>query len=381
MPEMTSKERILAAYEHKPVDRIPCSPRISAWLQDHYGSMDTETHLRSAREFGFDAHLITSVFESPFDLTVREAYDLPDVKYSFEEHEERGYRVVRRLFETPEGTLTDVTRFPPAGDRTYGISPNPVHSEHLFKSGDDLRKIKYLVPDPRRAKFEDYFELERMAGQNALVMFQVHSAVNHRSGDALATEDMMVLFHDDRALFDAYIGLFHEMQLDEVRAAIEAGVRHFFLNWYYNSMSTGWSPVFWTDYFGPQLKEMCDLIRAAGGTANLYDDGNCMKTIDIMADAGIDVLQTLPPPPVGDTDLAEVKRRIGDRVCLMGHVDLLYVIQRGTPELIDETVREVIETAGPTGFILGTSDSIRDGTPLENVHAYFNAARRYGQIE
>jgi hypothetical protein len=36
--------------------------------------------------------------------------------------------------------------------------------------------------------------------------------------------------------------------------------------------------------------------------------------------------------------------------------------------------------AGPGGFILGTSDSIRDGTPLENVRAYFNAARRYGQV-
>ena len=86
------------------------------------------------------------------------------------------------------------------------------------------------------------------------------------------------------------------------------------------------------------------------------------------------------PPPVGDVDLAEVKRRIGDRVCLQGYTDLIYVLKLGTPALIDRTVREAIEIAGPAGFILGTSDSIRDGTPLENVQAYFAAARRYGKM-
>jgi len=83
-------------------------------------------------------------------------------------------------------------------------------------------------------------------------------------------------------------------------------------------------------------------------------------------------------PPVGDVDLAEVKRRIGDRVCLKGYTDLIYVLKLGNPKLIEKTVRNAIAVAGPTGFILGTSDSIRDGTPIENVQAYFAAARKYG---
>ncbi len=63
----------------------------------------------------------------------------------------------------------------------------------------------------------------------------------------------------------------------------------------------------------------------------------------------------------------------------MGYVDLIYVVQRGTPELIEQTVKEAIDVAGPTGFILGSSDSFRDGTPVENIRAYFDAARKYGQ--
>ena len=53
---------------------------------------------------------------------------------------------------------------------------------------------------------------------------------------------------------------------------------------------------------------------------------------------------------------------------------------KSTPERIEKVVRETIERAAPGGgFILSTSDSIRDGTPIENIKAYFEAAQRYGK--
>jgi hypothetical protein len=236
------------------------------------------------------------------------------------------------------------------------------------------------MPDPGRADFGGFFRQVEQCGESALVHLNVHSALNHRAGEMMATEDLMVLYHDDLDFFTELMALGHVGQMGEIRAALAAGVRHFFLNWYYNSMSTGWSPAFWTDFFAPQLREACQTIHAAGGLVNYYDDGRCRAVLDLLADSGIDVLQTLTPPPVGDVDLAEAKRRIGARVCLMGHTDLIYVLQMGTPDLVEHTVREAIATAGPRGFILGTSDSIRDGTPLENVLAYFAAARKYGRL-
>ena len=66
----------------------------------------------------------------------------------------------------------------------------------------------------------------------------------------------------------------------------------------------------------------------------------------------------------------------------MGYMDLIYVIQRGTPELIEKEVKKAIEIGAPGGgFILGSSDSIREGTPEENVRAYFDAARKYGSMK
>jgi len=350
------------------------------WLQDHYGDASLETTLRAGREFGFDPHLVAGVFWSPFELGVHESYDLPAVDYSLQWSQDGDFAVATRTFRTPAGTLRDRLCVPPAGDRRFGIAPNPFRTEHLVKSRADLDAVRYLLPDPRRANLSPYFRQVEQCGENAWVQLNIHSALNHRAGEMMSTEDLMVLYYDDREFFTELMALGHAAQMGEIKVALEAGVRHLFLNWYYNSMSTGWSPVFWSDFYAPQLREACAQIHAAGGLAIYYDDGKCMATIDLLAAAGIDVLQTLTPPPVGDVDLAEVKRRIGHRVCLMGYTDLIYVLKLGTPERIENTVREAIRTAGPRGFILGTSDSIRDGTPLANVQAYFAAARRYGQM-
>ena len=76
--------------------------------------------------------------------------------------------------------------------------------------------------------------------------------------------------------------------------------------------------------------------------------------------------------------LAAAKKLIGDRVCLKGYTDLIYVIKMGTPETIREAVREIIRVGAPGGgFILGSSDSFRDSS-FENVKAFFDAAREFG---
>jgi uroporphyrinogen-III decarboxylase len=375
---MTSRERILAAYAHRPVDRIPCSPRIYAFLLELYGQCGIDAHLRAQEEFGFDVHANPGIFDHVTELGVSPSYHLPDVEYRREESTEGAYKVVRRIFRTRSGTVTDVTRFPPP-DRVYGVSPNPIRTEHLIKSHADLDCARHLITDKSRTDFAPLRAQEKRVGERGLVSLDIRSPISHRAAEAYGMENLMVAYYEDRRFFDELLALYHGEMMDEVRIALAAGVKHFFANWFYNSMSTGWSPAIWRNVFAPQLSEMTSAVHAAGGDVNLYDDGKCMAIVDILAGCGIDVLTTLTPPPVGDVDLAEVKRRIGDKVCLMGYVDLHYVIKMGTPDLIARTVRAAIETAGPTGFVLGTSDSIRDGTPIENVRSYFDAARKYGK--
>jgi uroporphyrinogen-III decarboxylase len=382
MNTMTPRQRLVAATKRQPVDRIPCSPRIAVWLMEQYGDGEPATYLKARERFNvFDPHTTANLYTLPSALACCESYDLPDVDYRYDKRlADDGFTEFRRTFVTPKGTLTDVTRIPPAGDRRFGMAPNPIRSESLVKSPSDLDALRYLIPDKSGGAFDAFRDIEKTFGDNGLVMPNILSALCHRAGDVYPMEELMMDWYGDRAFFNELVDIFQQDMMDEVRRCLEEGVIHLFANWYYNSLSAGWSPAIWEEVFAPQLKQMCDTVHAAGGTVNFYDDGKFMMIADLLVQCGIDVLQTLTPPPIADANLAELKSRIGDRVCLMGYVDLIYIIKQGTPQQIRDTVREAIKIAGPTGFILGTSDSIRDGTPMENVEAYFEAAAQYGDL-
>ena len=378
---MTSRERLLAAFARKPVDLIPCSPRMAAYMKGTYPTGGNAAYLQLQKEFGFDCHTVVDPFRNPLILHGGVFTDeATGVRGSKEEWADGEYHVVRRTFETPAGTLSDTTHFPPAGDRRYGVFPNPTRSEYLVKTRGNLKALRCLLKQPGRYVPEYWNNVEREFGDNGLALFQVCSSLCHRAGDAYHFPDLMVLYYDDRAFFDELLEVCRETMFDEVDAALAGGVKNFFAFWYYNSLSAGWSPAMWRECFKPELAELCRRVHAGGGTLGLYDDGKVMAILDDLAECGIDALQTLCPPPMGDVDLRQAKRRVGDRMCLWGFIDLYNIILRGTPDKIDGAVREAIDIAGPTGFILGASDSIRDGTPSENLRAYFNAARKYGTV-
>ncbi len=135
---MTSRQRLLAAYARQPVDRIPCSPRVWAWMREFYGDARPETLLRMAREFGFDPHFAVGVFPQPVGLTPTVDYYLPGVRAAaVEEGFDGDLRVVRRIFEVPAGTFTNVTKIPPRETGLFlGKSEPGNPGTGSFESGD-----------------------------------------------------------------------------------------------------------------------------------------------------------------------------------------------------------------------------------------------------
>ena len=83
---------------------------------------------------------------------------------------------------------------------------------------------------------------------------------------------------------------------------------------------------------------------------------------------------------MGDVDLHEVAVTMGDKITLAGNVHTIEVMQRGRPIDVENAVKKCIEDASPAkGFILMTADQCPPDTPDENIHAFVEAARKYGQ--
>jgi hypothetical protein len=376
---LTSKERLLTAIKHGEPDLVPVSPRIYIWLKDNYGCACWLHQLRIAEDFDYDPFIYVS---SPYPNYIGEFRadyeDLDDVQIELDVERSHLFTRIRRIIHTPAGTLTDqvIQHKPNVG---YGSDPNPHWEERLVKEPKDLESLAFLLPKPEPGAYRDIVAVQGAVGQRGLVNLYINSALDHQAGWAVELVDLMVACFDNSQFVHDLLRLFQSHSLAETRAALEAGVEVVFVPWYFASMSAGWSPHFYEAFFLPLIKEHVSLAHDMGGLYHYYDDGAVSRILPWLADAGVDILSTVPPPPIGDVDLATVKAQYGDKLCFNGNVDLLHVIKDGTPELIHRTVHQLILDAAPGGgFILGTSDSIRDA-PRTNVQAFFEAARKYGE--
>jgi len=377
---MTSRERLLATIQHKEPDVVPNSPRIHAFLRKYYGCCCWMHHLKAAKEFDFDPIIQIGPFIPNYVTSPFGTYEeLEEVSVDLEVKQFPKYTNIRRTIHTPKGSLCDEIKQFKRGIE-YGIAPNPLRVKRLVKNSEDIKKIPYLLPDPSKMNLDDIKRITEIVGNQGLVEVVVYSALDIKAGDAYGLDNMMLAYHDNKDLLMQLLRVFQDQVLAETEAYLEAGANVIYVSWYYASLSAGWSPRIYKEVFVPLIKEHVDLVHKYKGIYHFYDDGKCMPIIETLKGLGVDILSTLAPPPMGDVDLLEVKKKIGDRVCLKGNIDLIYTLMKGTPERIEEIVKETIETAAPEGgFILSTSDSIRDETPIGNVRAYFEAAREYGK--
>jgi len=373
---MTGRERLLAAIRHEEGDRVPVSPRVAAWLQAEYGDTSLACQMRELPDMD-PMHIVGDGTVNYLERYPDE-YDLPEVKVDQRKYEEGPMTVVERTFHTPAGVLSDCTRIPPA-NREYGVSPNPIKTEYVVKGPNDLDALQYILC-PVNEDFSFLRESRELLGDRGVLMVCVRSVLDHNAGYARDMQDLMMDYYDDRAFFDQLTGIFHRRSLDQIKAACEAGVELIFGSWYFTSLSAGWSPAIFEEAFAPMVGDHTELTHSYGALYDFYDDGILDRSMEMIADAGVDVLETCTPEPVGDFDLGKAKGAIGDKTTIKGYVDLLYVVKHGTPQLVEETVREAMEIAKPGGgFIIGSSDSFREGTPRVNIDAYFRACREYGQ--
>jgi len=83
--------------------------------------------------------------------------------------------------------------------------------------------------------------------------------------------------------------------------------------------------------------------------------------------------------PMGDCDLARVKREFGNKLSLMGNLHTTDIMLRGMPDDVRRASRDCIEVAAPGGgFVLSTGDQCGRDTPDENIFAMIETAREYG---
>ncbi|UCC69855.1 MAG: hypothetical protein JSV79_09150 [Armatimonadota bacterium] len=131
----------------------------------------------------------------------------------------------------------------------------------------------------------------------------------------------------------------------------------------------------------PAVKRVIELASAAGIPTHVHSCGPEKQLVKIMAEeTDLTIIDPLERPPMGDCDLAELKRLYGDKIVLKGNLHTTDVMLRGTVQDVVAASKKAIDDAAAGGrFILATGDQCGRDTPDENIHALVETARTYGR--
>lgn len=96
----------------------------------------------------------------------------------------------------------------------------------------------------------------------------------------------------------------------------------------------------------------------------------------MIVNSGFDGLQSLEP--TANVDLALVKKKVGDKICLLGNIDVGEVLTTGTKQDVFDAVKYAIKTAGPGGGFMVSPTNMHQGVNPQNLRWMVEATHEYG---
>jgi uroporphyrinogen-III decarboxylase len=139
------------------------------------------------------------------------------------------------------------------------------------------------------------------------------------------------------------------------------------------------SPAMYRRFVLPSVGRAAEAIGSAGGFSYLHTCGFISDRLEVFLETGVDGLECMDPPPLGDVTLADAKRRVGSQLFLKGNIDSVNVLLQGDDETVDRTIRATIEAGMPGGgYILSTACSVAPAVPPERVGRLWELVEQEG---
>jgi uroporphyrinogen-III decarboxylase len=140
-------------------------------------------------------------------------------------------------------------------------------------------------------------------------------------------------------------------------------------------------PKIFEEFVAPYDADLIAAAHEAGQRIAYHTCGGMMPILETIAAMQPDAMETFTPKEMGgDVRLAEAKRRIGDKVCMIGSFDQFHFFTNCSEETTRAAVRSAFAAAGAGGgFILSPSDHFFDADP-KVIAAFADEARKCAYI-
>lgn len=133
------------------------------------------------------------------------------------------------------------------------------------------------------------------------------------------------------------------------------------------------------ELFYPHLATLLELLHGRGFKVVFHSDGEVTEALPRLRDCGIDGFNPLELSAGMTVEAFE--EICGERVALVGGIDAVEVLARGSPALVAEKTRQLIDRFRTRGNLLVASASgeVDNSMPTENVLAMYETVWSYGK--
>ena len=393
---MNSRERVRAAMEHKPVDRVPVMCQLALghyFLNSSYKPsdiwFDSETFAKVLVEFqqryGFDGILV--------NLPGRPS-NWRDYLASYE-RTDQGERLIWKtglvttvpVDDNPQTIKADSQPLPhvdyhtvnPADPGTFqmpGYIWNTWHSPHLW---DISTEADMSVPENYPDWYNTALRTARALGPEISVHAEIFSPFTHLM-ELFGYEQSLMALIDAPTICHELLSVFSEHVIAQIRCIVECEPDA--VNVSSAFAGAGFiSRDMYREFVIPYERRIVRTTHEYKLPAYVHTCGAIGDRLDMMLESEYDGIDTLDPPPLGTVDLAEAKKKFGERFFFKGNLDAVHEMLYADNVTFERAVRERLEIGKPgSGYILSSACSVAPHVEPQRLKDMVTLAEKYGKL-
>jgi len=356
---MNHRERVLAVLNRQPTDRLPWMARLGIWHEAHRrrGTLPPEFAGLSRAE----VEQALGIDESARDVGCYRR-ELRDVEVR---KEQAGHDTVTKYI-TPVGTLS--TRARQAAALAEAGVYGQVAIERMIKTAADYPVAEFIFSHMEVVPLsEQVAEYDRAIGDQGLPMVWLeHDPMSCIMRELVGLENFFYHMADFPERVESLYGVMTRLALKIQDAALAAPVRLVLQGAHFEGSMT--PPPLFRKYMLPYFRAFADRLHARGKWLVCHADADTQLLVDLIRDAGFDVLDCFASTPLVPFELSEARRRFGSGVVIWGGVPSTILCDPYTDAQFEAHMKRLFDAIAPGDrFILGVSDNIMPETRIERV--------------
>jgi len=351
--DMTSRERITLALKHQEADRVaiqdsPWDTTVARWRREGLPEKTSPT-----RFFGYEFERIGA------DLSLRFKGEVVEETHEYRIHKDANGRTLKNW---------------------KGRTSTPMLIDYTIKTRDDWEQHKHrMAPERNRINWDAVEQTCKRANEQGKFFCYSGGAGYQASTGKIHLERMLEGMVAAPEWIKDVIDTGVDLTLGLFKMLIDQGYE---FDGYWCSDDLGYRnglmfpPQEFRDLVMPAHRRLCDFCHENDILTILHSCGNFNEVVPEIIETGWDCLQPLEVK--AGMDVVELKREYGDKIALMGGIDVRVMADGTDAELEEEIGKKITIAKENGGYIYHSDHSVPDNVSFPRYQRVIELVHQYG---